>query len=81
MNDIALLDATAQAELVRSRQVNPIELVEAAIERIERLNPKVNAVVTQMYDIDRQDLVKTHEGKRVRIQGTLDSDGKTIHVK
>ena len=34
-----------------------------------------------MYDIDRQDLVKTHEGKRVRIQGTLDSDGKTIHVK
>jgi uncharacterized protein YdeI (BOF family) len=34
-----------------------------------------------MYDVDRQDLVKTHEGKRVRIQGTLDSDGKTIHVK
>jgi len=34
-----------------------------------------------MYDIDRQDIVKTHEGKRVRIQGTLDPDGKTIHVK
>jgi len=33
------------------------------------------------YDIDRQDLVKTHEGKRVRIKGTLDPDGKTIHVK
>lgn len=33
------------------------------------------------YDIDRQDLVKAHEGKRVRIKGTLDPDGKTIHVK
>jgi len=33
------------------------------------------------YDIDRQDLVKAHEGKKVRINGTLDPDGKTIHVK
>ena len=33
------------------------------------------------YDIDRQDLVKSHEGKKVRISGTLDPDGKTIHVK
>ena len=33
------------------------------------------------YNIDRQDLVKSHEGKKVRISGTLDPDGKTIHVK
>jgi uncharacterized protein YdeI (BOF family) len=33
------------------------------------------------YDIDCQDLVKSHEGKKVRINGTLDPDGKTIHVK
>jgi uncharacterized protein YdeI (BOF family) len=33
------------------------------------------------YDIDRQDLVKAREGKKVRINGTLDADGKTIHVK
>jgi len=44
------LDATAQAELVRRREVKPIELVDAAIERIERLNPTINAVVTTMYD-------------------------------
>ncbi len=50
MNDIALLDATAQAELVRTQQVKPIELVDAAIERIERLNPTLNAVITPMYD-------------------------------
>ncbi len=44
------LDATAHAELVRRREVKPIELVDAAIERIERLNPTLNAVITPMYE-------------------------------
>ena len=33
------------------------------------------------YDIDQQDLAKKYEGQKVRIKGTLDPDGKTIHVK
>lgn len=33
------------------------------------------------YDIDNQDVAKQHEGKRVQIQGTLDPDGKTIHLQ
>jgi Asp-tRNA(Asn)/Glu-tRNA(Gln) amidotransferase A subunit family amidase len=48
MRELAMLDATAQAELVRRREVQALELVEAAIERIERLNPKLNAVITPM---------------------------------
>lgn len=44
------LDATAQAELVRRREVKPIELVEAAIARIEAVNPKLNLVVATMFD-------------------------------
>jgi amidase len=48
------LDATAQAELVRRKEVKPIELVDAAIERIERLNPAINAVVTPMYEEARK---------------------------
>ncbi len=32
-------DATEQAELVRRGEVKPVELVEAAIARVERLNP------------------------------------------
>lgn len=58
MDDLSLLDATAQAELVRRKDVKPIELVDAAIERIERINPKLNAVVTPMFDEAR----KTAEG-------------------
>jgi len=52
-DEFAYLDATAQAQLVRQKEVKPIELVEAAIERIERLNPALNAVVTPMYDLAR----------------------------
>ncbi|MBI2318261.1 MAG: amidase [Betaproteobacteria bacterium] len=52
--DFAFLDATAQAELVRRNEVAPIDLVDAAIERIERLNPRLNAVVTTMYDEARR---------------------------
>jgi amidase len=54
MNDIGYLDATAQAELVRNKQISPLELVEAAINRIERVNPQLNAVITPMYDIARK---------------------------
>jgi amidase len=50
LDELAHLDATAQADLVRRKEVQSIELVEAAIERIERLNPTLNAVVTPMYD-------------------------------
>jgi amidase len=44
------MDATAQAELVRQRQVAPRELTEAAIERVEALNPQLNAIVTPMFE-------------------------------
>jgi len=49
-NELSNLDATAQAELVRKKEVKPIELVEAVIELIEKINPKINAIVTKMYD-------------------------------
>lgn len=48
--DLAGLDATAQADLVRRGELMPLELVDAAIERIEALNPTINAVVTPLFD-------------------------------
>jgi len=32
------------------------------------------------YDIDHQDIVGQHVGRKVRVTGTLDPDGKTIHI-
>ena len=54
LDDLTNLDATAQAKLVRKKKVQPTELVEAAIQRIESLNPALNAVVTPMYAYARQ---------------------------
>ena len=56
--ELSLLDATAQAELVRTGQVTAAELVTAAIERIEALNPVLNAVVTPLFD-QAADVVRT----------------------
>lgn len=50
MKEYSSFDALGLAALVRSRQVSPRELVSAAIERIESLNPRLNAVVHRMYD-------------------------------
>jgi amidase len=52
--EVGQLDATAQAELVRRGEVPALELVESAIERIESLNPSINAVVTPAYEQARR---------------------------
>jgi Asp-tRNA(Asn)/Glu-tRNA(Gln) amidotransferase A subunit family amidase len=43
-------DGLGLAQLVRSGQVSAAEVVEAAILRIEALNPALNAVITKLYD-------------------------------
>ena len=48
--DYANHDGLGLAALVKSGQVTPGELVEAAIERIEKHNPVLNAVVHKAYD-------------------------------
>ena len=49
------IDATAQAELVRSGEVSPLELAEEAIGRIEALNPQLNAVIHELFEQGREE--------------------------
>ncbi len=49
-DDTAWLDATGQAELVRTKEVSPAELVGAAITRMETLNPRLNAIIHELFD-------------------------------
>jgi amidase len=49
-DDLSSLDATAQAELVRSGEASPAELIEAAIARAEQVNPEINAIIHELYD-------------------------------
>jgi amidase len=50
MSELSELDAVAQADLIRHGEVTPLDLVSAAIERIEALNPSLNAVVYTSFD-------------------------------
>ncbi len=52
--DTQWVDAIDQAELVRSGKVSPIELLDAAIERAEQLNPAINALTYTWFDQARE---------------------------
>ena len=47
-------DGLGLAELVRKGEVTALELLEEAVARIERTNPKINAVVYKMFDQGRR---------------------------
>ncbi|HEX8174779.1 MAG TPA: amidase [Pyrinomonadaceae bacterium] len=46
MSELTRLSAARLAELIRARQVSPVEAVEAYLSRVESLNPALHAIVT-----------------------------------
>ena len=54
MDDYSDYDGLGLADLVARKEVSPAELVEAAIERVERHNPSLNAVVYKGYEDARK---------------------------
>lgn len=55
------------AQMIRSREISPVELVDAFLERIDELNPKVNAFCTVTADIAR-------DAARKAEQAVMDGD-------
>jgi amidase len=45
MTDLLLMDATALSEAIRAKRVSCVEVMQATLARIARLNPKVNAII------------------------------------
>jgi aspartyl-tRNA(Asn)/glutamyl-tRNA(Gln) amidotransferase subunit A len=45
-SELTRSDATRLAELIRTRQVSPVEVVQAHLDRIADVDPRVNAIVT-----------------------------------
>lgn len=66
-----LLNATAfeLAGLIHDRQVSPIEVVAAHIERIEQINGRINAVVAQRFEAA---LADAHDAE-IRVMSTSDA--------
>jgi amidase len=61
-DELAALDATAQAALVRQGELTPGELVDAAIVRIERVNPALNAVIHPRFERARAEASEAAPG-------------------
>ncbi len=45
MHDLTFLPAVVMAQQIREKKISPVELVDAHLAKIERLNPKLNAYV------------------------------------
>ena len=55
MNDLWRKPAHELAALVRKREISPVEVLDAHLAVIDRLNPKLNAIVTLAADQARAD--------------------------
>lgn len=53
LTNLASYDALGVAQLIKDKKISPLELVEDVIKRIERVNPKINAVLIKNFDIEK----------------------------
>ena len=55
-SEYAVLDATALAELIQKREVTADEALEAAIQAVDIVNPRINAITYKAYDEARRQI-------------------------
>ena len=86
MSELVEQSLSAIAKMIRKREVSPVEVAEAHLERIARLNPSLNAIVTVAPDVVqraraaeaallRGDDVGALHGVPVTIKDTIDTVG------
>jgi aspartyl-tRNA(Asn)/glutamyl-tRNA(Gln) amidotransferase subunit A len=66
--ELCFTPATELARLIRARQISPVELTRAVLERVERLNPIVNAFCTVTADAA---LAAAREAEQAAMKGEL----------
>jgi Asp-tRNA(Asn)/Glu-tRNA(Gln) amidotransferase A subunit family amidase len=86
MNELNTKSMAQLAELVRNRQASPVEIAQAHLDRIERINSKLNAIVTIAPDlieqareaeaaVMRSDVLGALHGVPVTIKDTIETAG------
>ena len=71
VGDLAFAGAARQAEMVRAKEVSPSELVELYLERIERIDPKLNAFRTVRAERAREEAKQAEERLAAGEEGPL----------
>lgn len=85
-NDLTTKSATELVALMRGREVSPVEVIDAHLRAIERLNPRINAIVTIADDVRERAVeteralmageeVGTLHGLPITIKDTIDTVG------
>ncbi len=69
MNDLIFLPAVSMAEKIRNKEVSPVDLINAHLTQIERLNPKLNAFIH--LDFERARLAVQNAETAVRLAKPL----------
>ncbi len=80
MKELIFESACKLAQLIRSKEVSPVELVEAHIRRIEEVNPRLNAFVTTTFE-RAMDEARAAEQKIGRMSGTRPLLGVPVSIK
>jgi amidase len=86
MNALNAKSITQLAQLIRNRQASPVEIVQAHLDHIEEINPKLNAIVTLAADaidkareaeaaVMRGDVLGPLHGLPVTIKDTIETAG------
>lgn len=79
VSDLAYLPAVEQLRRFRTRELSPVDVLQAQIERIETLNPLVNCITYKHYD---QAMQAARDSEARYARGTpLPLDGLTVAVK
>lgn len=76
--DLVKQSLSEMARLIRTREVSPVEVVEAHLEQISRLNPELNAIVTLAPDVLERAKVAEDgplQGVPVTIKDTIETAG------
>ena len=83
MSELANQSLATIARMVQKREVSPVEVVEAHLDRISELNPRLNAIVTIAPDVlerakeaeKAKDPVGTLHGVPITIKDTIETAG------
>jgi len=71
-NELCFLSIREASQMLRRRKISPVELLDAVLERIERLNPELNAFITVAAEQARADARRAErEIARGRHRGPL----------
>jgi amidase len=79
MDDITAISANRLAELIRARTISPIEVVDAYLRRIEKVNSSLNAIITLAPDLLEQ--AKAAEASLLRGESTGPLHGVPLTIK